>query len=74
MADTASIQNGNLISTSEKVLGLVLEGKQSATFFDPDKLFGEYGKALRDLKRSNAILNIGNVNQINIGEKQINLG
>lgn len=50
MTDTVSIQNGNLISTSEKVLGLVLEGKQSATFFDPDKLFGEYGKALRMVK------------------------
>lgn len=50
MTDTVSIQNGNLISTSEKVLGLVLEGKQSATFFDPDKMFGEYAKMLREYK------------------------
>lgn len=39
-----------------------------------NKMFLRNLKALRDLKRSNAILNIGNVNQLNIGEKQINLG
>lgn len=39
-----------------------------------NKLFLRNLKALRDLKRSNAILNIGNVSQINIGEKQINIG
>lgn len=39
-----------------------------------NKMFLRNLKALRDLKRSNAVLNIGNVNQINIGEKQVNLG
>lgn len=39
-----------------------------------NKMFLRNLKALRDLKRSNAILNIGNVGQINIGEKQINFG
>jgi hypothetical protein len=38
-----------------------------------NKIFLRNLKALRDLKRSNAVLNIGNVNQINIGEKQINV-
>ena len=31
-------------------------------------------KAIRDLKRGNILLNISNVNQMNIGEKQVNLG
>jgi len=39
-----------------------------------NKMFLRNLKALRDLKRSNLTLNIGNVNQINIGEKQINIG
>ena len=30
-------------------------------------------KALRDLKRGNILLNIGNVGQMNIGDKQINV-
>lgn len=39
-----------------------------------NKMFLRNLKALRDLKRSNMVLNIGNVNQLNIGEKQINIG
>jgi hypothetical protein len=39
-----------------------------------NKMFLRNLKALRDLKRSNAVLNIGNVGQLNIGERQINLG
>lgn len=38
-----------------------------------NKMFLRNLKALRDLKRSNMVLNIGNVNQLNIGEKQINV-
>ena len=38
-----------------------------------NKLFLRNLKAIRDLKRSNAILNIGRVGQGNIGEKQINM-
>ncbi len=30
-------------------------------------------KGMRDLKRSNVVLNIGQVNQMNLGEKQVNL-
>lgn len=39
-----------------------------------NKMFLRNLKAIRDLKRSNIILNVGNINQVNIGEKQINIG
>jgi hypothetical protein len=38
-----------------------------------NKMFLRNLKALRDLKRSNAVLNIGKVDQINIGERQVNI-
>lgn len=50
MTDKDSIINGGLLATSEKVLGLILTGKQSATMFNPDKMHPNYGKALADLK------------------------
>ena len=39
-----------------------------------NRMFLRNLKAIRDLKRSNAILNIEGVTQINIGEKQVNIG
>lgn len=37
------------------------------------RMFNRNLKALRDLKRGNILLNIGNVGQMNIGDKQINV-
>lgn len=37
------------------------------------RMFQRNLKAIRDLKRSNIILNIGQVDQMNLGEKQVNL-
>lgn len=38
-----------------------------------NRMFIRNLKAIRDLKRSNQILNIGSVEQVNIGEKQVNV-
>jgi hypothetical protein len=38
-----------------------------------NRMFIRNMKALRDLKRGNILLNIGNVGQVNIGDKQINV-
>lgn len=38
-----------------------------------NRMFIKNLKALRDLRRGNILLNIGNVGQVNIGDKQINL-
>lgn len=38
-----------------------------------NRMFLRNLKAIRDLKRSNAILNIGKVEQLNVGERQVNI-
>lgn len=45
-----SITNGGLLATSEKVVGLILSGKQTHTMFSPDKFFGKYAEIVKDLK------------------------
>lgn len=47
---TDSIVGMNLLETSETIVGLVLEGKQTATLFNPDMFSGKYSNVLRDLK------------------------
>jgi hypothetical protein len=45
-----SIVGMNLLETSETIVGLVLEGKQTATLFNPDMFSGKYSNIMRDLK------------------------
>src|SRR3990167_5080453 len=50
-----SVLNNTLLETSEIVLGLVLAGKQSPNMFNPDKMFGDYAKAMKDLREGKKI-------------------
>ena len=40
----------NHLGTSEKVIGLILAGKQSVNGFNADKFYGEYSKIFTDIK------------------------
>lgn len=50
MNEIKSLENGSLLSNSEIVIGLILNGKQTHTSFSADKLGGKYGGVLQDIK------------------------
>ena len=41
--------NNSLLSVSETAVGLILNGKQSAQLFNPDKFHGKYSSVVKDI-------------------------